>query len=56
MKDKIYRTRIVIQEYDGDGFWDVFDSIEMADSKEKLIKSFEKITSNGRKYIEERLI
>jgi len=56
MKDgKIYRVSIIVQEYDGDGFWDVFDSKEMADNKERLIESFDKIASNGKKYIEDRL-
>lgn len=55
MRDKIYRVNILVQEYDGEGFWDVFNSIEMADSKNKLIESFDKIAILGRKYIEERL-
>lgn len=55
MREKIYRINIIVQEYDGDGFWDVFNSIEMADTKEKLIESLEKITLNGKKYIDERL-
>ena len=55
MREQIYRINILVQEYDGEGFWDVFNSIEMADSKEKLIESFDKLASNGKKYIEERL-
>jgi len=56
MREKIYRINILVQEYDGEGFWDVFNSIEMADNKVKLIESFDKIAFNGKEYIEKRLI
>ena len=55
MREHIYRVQIVVQELDTDGFWDVFDSIEMSDSKERLKESLERIYVNSKKYIEERL-
>jgi len=56
MREKIYRVSIILQEYDGDGFWDVSSTIQMADSKEKLIKTFDNLVSIGKKYIEDRLL
>ncbi len=56
MTNKVYKIRIIIGEYDHDGFWDVFDSIELANDKEKLFESFDKIVSNAKTYIEKRLI
>ncbi len=56
MTNKVYKIRMVIGEYDHDGFWDVFDSIEMANNKEKLFESFDKIVSNARIYIEKRIL
>lgn len=56
MNGKIYRLSIIIQEYDGDGFWDVSSTIQMADSKERLIESFDNLVSIGKKYIEDRLL
>lgn len=55
MREKIYRISIIVQEYDGDGFWDVFSTIQMADTKERLIESFDTLVVLGKKYIEERL-
>ena len=54
-ENKIYRVSIIIQEYDGDGFWDVSSTIQMADSKEKLIETFDSLVSIGKKYIDDRL-
>ena len=55
MNGKIYRVSIIVQEYDGDGFWDVSSTIQMADSKKKLIETFDNLVAIGKKYIEERL-
>jgi len=54
-KEHIYRVQITVQELDTDGFWDVFNSIEMANSKNKLNESLERIYSNSKEYIKERL-
>lgn len=54
-KEHIYRVQITIQELDTDGFWDVFNSIEMANTKNKLNKSLERIYFNSKEYIKERL-
>ena len=55
MREHIYRAQITIQELDTEGFWSVFDSIEMANTKDQLIESFDNIINNAKKYIEERL-
>jgi len=55
MREHIYRAQITIQELDTDGFWSVFDSIEMANTKDQLIESLEKIFNNCKEYIVERL-
>jgi len=55
MREHIYRAQITIQELDTDGFWSVFDSIEMANTKAQLLESFEKIFNNCKEYIAERL-
>ena len=55
-ENKIYRVSIIVQEYDGDGFWDVSSTIQMADSKEKLLETFNNLVTIGKQYIEDRLI
>ncbi len=55
MREHIYRVQIVLQELDTDGFWDIFNSIEMSNDKEKLNESLERIYANSKKYIDERL-
>lgn len=55
MNGKIYRVSIIIQEYDGDGFWDISSTIQMADSREKLIETYDNLVSIGKKYIEDRV-
>lgn len=56
MEEHIYRIQIVVQELDTDGFWDVHNTLEMADTKEKLIESFNILMIRAKEYIENRLI
>ena len=36
MIKKPFRINIIVAEYDSDGFWDVFNHIEIVDNKEQL--------------------
>lgn len=55
MKEKIYKINIIIQEYDIDGFWDVFNCAEMSSGKIQLKESLDTIISNCKKYIQNRV-
>ena len=55
MKEKIYNLNIIIQEYDDDGFWDIFTYTETSSSKIELKESLESIISNCKKYIQNRI-
>lgn len=55
MKEKIYNINITIQEYDEDGFWDVFGYKETSSGKKELKESLDIIVSNCKKFIEKRV-
>jgi len=55
MKEKVYNVKITIQEYDNDGFWDIFNYTEMSSGKTELKESLETIISNCKKFIEKRV-
>ena len=55
MKGKIYNLKIVVQEYDDDGFWDVFSYKETSSGKTELKESLDIIVSNCKKFIQKRV-
>ena len=53
--EKIYRFSIFVEEYDTDGFWTVYDKLEICKGKKQLIKSHQNILNDSLDYIIERL-
>ena len=55
MSEKVYRVFFIIQEYDSEGFWNVFEKSEMGKGKNQIIESFENIKNDCIDYIMRRL-
>ena len=55
VEEKICRVNVTLQEYDGDGFWDVFHYTEISYSKKELEESLENIIINCKKYMKNRV-
>jgi hypothetical protein len=50
-----FRVNITLQEYDSDGFWDVFHYTEISYGKKELEESLENIIINCKKYIKNKV-
>lgn len=53
-EQKIYRINLTLQEFDSEGFWDVFHYTEIVDGNDKIGEYLENIISNLRKYMKKR--
>jgi len=55
VEKKTYRINITLQEYDSEGFWDVFHYTEISCGKKELEESLENIITNCKKYMKNRV-
>ena len=55
MKTEIYRTYITVQEYDTDGFWNIFEKSEASKGKKQTIESIDKLYLDCLDYINKRV-
>lgn len=51
---KPYRVSVTLEEYDTDGFWQIFTFVEIIDDKDKVGESLDNIVDNCKKYMEKR--